>query len=338
MLTILHELPDGFLEASAGGLHQVMPGPTLVHLPGRRTPPLFVSVLLHGNEDTGLRAIQAVLARHASRELPRALSLFVGNVRSAAVGQRRLEDQPDYNRIWPGAPAGHLAEHAMASAVVDAMRERGIFVSVDIHNNTGLNPHYACVSRIDRAFLQLATLFSRIVVHFRQPLGTQTSAFAQLCPAVTLECGKPGTAGGEAHAADFIDALLHLDHLPAHPVARHDLDLYESVGLVRIRDEVEFAFGEHEAPLSFVPDLDHFNFRDLPAGTCLAQVAPDLERPLRVAAPDGAEVGARYFEVVDGRLLTRVPVMAAMLTLNRCVIRQDCLCYLMQRIDVDAVL
>jgi hypothetical protein len=132
--------------------------------------------------------------------------------------------------------------------------------------------------------------------------------------------------------------VLHLDHLPEHPVARHDLDLYESVGLVRIPDEVEFAFGDHAAPLSFVPDLDHFNFRDLPAGTCLARVAPGLGRPLQVTAPDGSEVGAHYFEVSHGRLLTRVPVMAAMLTVNQRVIRQDCLCYLMQRIDVDAVL
>ena len=87
MLTELHALPEGFLEASAGGLHQVLPGPTLIHLPGRRGPALFVSVLLHGNEDTGLRAMQSVLARYAPGTLPRALSLFVGNVAAAALGQ-----------------------------------------------------------------------------------------------------------------------------------------------------------------------------------------------------------------------------------------------------------
>ena len=38
--------------------------------------PLFVSVLLHGNEDTGLAAAQEVLRRHLSHELHRSLLLF----------------------------------------------------------------------------------------------------------------------------------------------------------------------------------------------------------------------------------------------------------------------
>lgn len=330
MLSVLHELPDGFLAASAAALHRILPGPALIHLHGRRGPALFVSVLLHGNEDTGLRAVQSVLARHASAVLPRALSLFVGNVQAASAGLRRLDGQPDYNRIWPGAAADGAPEHAMALQVVEAMRARGLFASVDIHNNTGLNPHYACVSRIDAPFLRLATLFSRIVVHFTQPRGTQAAAFAELGAAVTLECGKPGNAGGEQHATEFVDALLHMDHLPTHPVARHDLDLYRSVGLVRVAEDVAFGFGETSAPLAFAAGLDHLNFRDLPAGTCLAHAAPGLDRPLRVTAPDGSEVGARYFEVRDRRLITRQPLMCAMLTLNARVIRQDCLCYLME--------
>ena len=105
MLTTLDHIPDGFLDASPGGLHQVVPGPTLIHLPGRKPQPLFVSVLLHGNEYAGLKAIQNVLGRYRTSELPRALSIFVGNVQAAAVGLRRLDGQPDYNRIWPGAEA-----------------------------------------------------------------------------------------------------------------------------------------------------------------------------------------------------------------------------------------
>ena len=62
-------------------------------------------MLLHGNEDTGLKAIQSLLADYRGRALPRALSLFVGNVQAAAQGQRHLEGQPDYNRVWPGRRA-----------------------------------------------------------------------------------------------------------------------------------------------------------------------------------------------------------------------------------------
>jgi succinylglutamate desuccinylase len=85
----------------------VLPGPALIHLPGRRIPPLFVSVLLHGNEDTGWLAAQSVLKKYATVELPRALSLFIGNVEAARTGLRRLDGQPDYNRVWPGSEEAH---------------------------------------------------------------------------------------------------------------------------------------------------------------------------------------------------------------------------------------
>ena len=100
MLTVVEEVPHRFLDLGAHEIYRVLPGPTLMHLPGRREPPLFVSVLLHGNEDTGLRDMQGLLRKYAGQELPRALSLFVGNVEAARRRARSLDHQPDYNRIW----------------------------------------------------------------------------------------------------------------------------------------------------------------------------------------------------------------------------------------------
>jgi len=335
MLTVRTDLPDDFLYASAGGLHQILPGPTLIHLPGRRTQPLFVSVLLHGNEDTGLKAVQSVLRNHRDRELPRALSLFIGNVKAAAQGQRHLEDQPDYNRVWPGADTSGLAEHTMTLEVVDQMRARQVFASIDIHNNTGINPHYGCVNRLEAPVLHLATLFSRVVVYFKRPLGVQSAAFASLCPSVTVECGKPGNVGSETHAAAFLEAALHLDHLPEHPVPKHDLALYHTVATVKVPPRARFAFTGGDADLWFEPDLDHMNFRDLPAGTRLAKVADGCRQPLLVLDEDGRDVTGGYFEIRGGELRTRRPVTPSMLTLNEQVIRQDCLCYLMEKLPYE---
>jgi len=332
MLDTLDHVPAGLLETGARGLASVLRGPTLLHLPGRRTEPLFVSVLLHGNEDTGLGAIQTVLRAHAGRTLPRALSIFFGNVTAARAGLRRLDDQPDYNRVWPGAEDDGTPEHAMAREVAAEMTRRRVFAAIDVHNNTGLNPHYACVNRLDEAFLHLATLFSRIVVQFTRPLGTLSEAFAPHCPSVAIECGKPGNPASEAAAADFVTAALHLDHLPTHPVAAHDIDLYHTVGVVRVPDAVSFGFGREDVALSLEPDLDRFNFRELPVGTRLARVAGIARVPLEVVDESGAAVADRYFATADGELRTRRPLMPAMLTMDKRVIRQDCLCYLMERL------
>src|SRR3989338_9093680 len=126
MLTQYEALPPGLLDLPAARLGEVLPGPALIHLPGRRQPPLFVSVLLHGNEDTGWLAAQSVLRKYTDAEFPRALSLFIGNVEAARSGLRRLDGQPDYNRVWPGGEESPSDESAMMQQVVDAMRARGV--------------------------------------------------------------------------------------------------------------------------------------------------------------------------------------------------------------------
>ncbi len=335
MLKELEALPEGLLERPAGALHDLLGGPTLVHLPGRRAEPLFVSVLLHGNEDVGWEAVRHLLRRYrpggGTRELPRALSLFIGNTEAARRKLRRLPEQPDYNRVWPGSELPSTAEHAMMEQVVAAMARRGVFASVDLHNNTGLNPHYACVNLLRNQWLHLALLFSRIVVYFTRPKGVQSMAMSALCPAVTLECGKVGQARGVEHAAEFLDACLHLSRHPDHPVPPHDIDLFHTVAVVKIPPRVRFGFGCSGRDLCLPGDLERLNFRELPPGTFFGRVRPGVERPLEVRDEADRDVFRRCFEIRRGELLTRVPVMPSMLTRDETVIRQDCLCYLMER-------
>jgi len=330
MLKELNTLPEGLLALPVERLHEKLDGPTLIHLPGRHGRPLFVSVLLHGNEDTGWEAVRALLTRYQQeqRPLPRPLSLFIGNIEAARYGARHLAEQPDYNRIWKGEGT---PEHAMAQQILAIMRERQVFASIDIHNNTGLNPHYACINALQQPFLQLATLFSRTIVYFIQPDAVQSMAFSRLCPAVTVECGKAGQSHSTEHAIRFIEGALHLDHFPEHAVPSTDYELYHTVAIVKVPSTVRFSFRDREADLLFPPDLDHMNFRELPARTQLARVGSERAR-LEAWNEQGVDIAERYFAHENGALYTRLPVMPSMLTLNEEVIRQDCLCYLMERL------
>ena len=100
--TCFDRFPDELLHVPAWRLWQYLEGPSLFRIAGRRPEPLFVSVLLHGNEHTGWEAVQAVLERHARTQLPRALLLFVANIVAAKANVRTLPTQIDYNRTWPG--------------------------------------------------------------------------------------------------------------------------------------------------------------------------------------------------------------------------------------------
>jgi hypothetical protein len=324
-------LPPGFLDATPAQLAGLLGGPSLIHLPGRREQPLFASVLLHGNETTGVLALQSLLRAFHDRELPRALSIFVGNVEAARDGVRRMAGQPDYNRVWPGSEHPDSPEQRMMAEVLDIMRLRRPFASVDVHNNTGINPHYACVNRIDHRFMRLASLFSRTLVYFVRPVGVQSMAFAELCPAVTVECGKVGQSAGEAHAREFLEACLHLSDIPDHPVAPHDVDLFHTVAIVRVPTVFSFGFGDNPVDICFTEDLDHMNFRELPAGTALAHLNGVDGMPLEARDETGREVADSFFIVKDNVLRTTRVVMPSMFTLDERVIRQDCLGYLMER-------
>lgn len=332
MLQVYETLPQGLLDCEATTLHTVLPGPSLIHLQGERPEPLFISVLLHGNETTGWLALRSVLREYAGRNLPRSLSLFIGNVHAAAKGVRHLPEQPDYNRIWKAQ--GHHAEGVMVRQVLEHMRERKVFASIDIHNNTGRNPHYACVNRLAMPFFQLATLFSRTVVYFLKPDSVQSMAFAELCPAVTVECGKVAEASGEQHAREFILNALALERFSEDGVDAHSLDVFHTVAVVKLKEGMSIGVEQADVDLDLLPEVEQYNFLEIQAGTPLARVHHDRVLPLVAENEFGADVSARYFDVHDGYVRNTVPLMPSMMTLDVDVVRQDCLCYVMERLDL----
>lgn len=328
------EFPPELLTAPLTDLNQILKGPTLIHLEGGRNPPLFVCVLLHGNEHTGFLAIQRLLKKYlpTGKKLPRSLSLFVGNVQAASQGLRKLENQADFNRVWLDAntPEGEIAQR-----VIEIMKGKGMFASIDVHNNTGKNPHYACVSRIDPRHLHLATLFQRTVVYYTSPPGTQSVVFSGFTPAITIECGLSGDSLGVDHATDFFDASLHLSEIPSHPVAPRDIDFFETVARVRVPDDLTFTYANEKdierADIVFREDLDTLNFSELPSGTSLGKIKPDLTTHLLIDDPQGRLLEGDFIDYQDGLMVTKQTIIPSMFTHNKRVIREDCLGYLMQR-------
>lgn len=312
----------------ASELYRLLPGPTLIHLRGRRDPPLFISTLLHGNEETGWEAVRKILADYSQKPLPRSLSLFIGNIAAARYGKRYLDGQRDYNRVWN---TDDSAEHRMMQHIKDEMKRREVYLSLDIHNNSGKNPHYACVNKTYNEFLQIATLFSRTVVYFLRPEGVQSIAFADMCPAVTVECGLSKELSGIEHAYGFIDACLHLAEIPGHAVKTGDIDLFHTVAVVKIPQEYQFGFDVADYDIQLDKEIEFFNFHELTEGTMIGKVRQDIEDPLSILDEKDNDVSRKYITIEDNEIRLRRAIIPSMLTTNTEVIRKDCLCYLMER-------
>ncbi|MGD9658987.1 MAG: succinylglutamate desuccinylase/aspartoacylase family protein, partial [Methylocystis sp.] len=289
----------------------------------------------HGNETTGLAAVQEVLRRHAERGLSRSLILFIGNVAAAAENVRTLPGQRDFNRVWPGTafPDDPLAH--MTRWIYDYVAKRDAFAAVDIHNNTGFNPHYSCITKLDAKYVALAQLYSRIVVLFQRPRGTCAAAFAELCPAITVECGKSGVEAGAEHAVELLEACLSIAELPGHPPALHDVELLRTHAIVKPPAGASFSFDGTPADFLFRPDIDHLNFSELDAGASFGALG-DGDARLEVLPGDVFDTQPlNYFDYAGGEIRLARSAIPAMLTVDRRAVEHDCLCYLMHRIGMD---
>ncbi|HEY8214003.1 MAG TPA: peptidase M14, partial [Methylocystis sp.] len=257
------------------------------------------------------------------------------NVEAAAANLRTLPGQRDFNRVWPGTafPDDPLAD--MARWIYEYVGKRDAFAAVDIHNNTGFNPHYSCISRLEPKYVALAQLFSRIVVHFQRPRGTCAAAFAELCPAITVECGKSGVDAGVAHAIELLEACLSITELPDHAPAPHDVELLRTCAIVKPPAGASFSFDGTPADFLFRPDIDHLNFSELSAGASFGALGDEGAR-LEVLPGDGFDAQPiNYFDYAGGEIRLARPAIPAMLTVDPRAVKQDCLCYLMHRIGMD---
>lgn len=338
----LASVPKGLLELEkVSELYKVLPQPTLIHLKGEKQNPLFISVLLHANEDTGFFAIQALLKRYRNRPLPRSLSIFFGNIEASKKGVRHLDDQPDYNRVWPGSDHPECKETRLMQEVVNSISALKPIASIDIHNNTGKNPHYGCINKLDSDFLYLASLFSHTVVFFETPKGVQNMAMSEFCPAVTLECGKPHQAHGVEHATDFVETILHLETIKSPEAHKPDIEIYHTVARVTIPETNSFSFADSNSDsktstsdIIFAADIDRINFTKLPENTIFGKIRPHSNARLIAWDDHERDVSDEYFSIEGDSLTLSKSLMPAMLTLDKKIIRQDCLCYLMENINV----
>lgn len=324
----IDHIPRAIADISPRDIKTLFPRPTLITLNGVRDETLFLSTLLHGNETSSFALLQYLEARYRDMPPPRSMLIFVGNVDAAAQGRRRLEHQQDFNRIWSH---GTSAYHALAQAVIATARHSNLFASIDVHNNTGSNPYYGCINALRPADLQLASLFAPISVFYRNPSTTQSIAFSELCPAITLECGQSGEPDGLEAAIQLVETVLELDSfatsLPDKPV-----QLFETIGRVIIDTDCSIAFNDGEAELNLRAELETLNFTPIQAGHIWGTSTRDRS-PLRVVNEHGDDITGEFFSYRDGEITLCADTTPSMITFSLDAIRQDCLCYLMQTVE-----
>ncbi len=309
-LSTYKSLPDGLLECPSAQLRDVLSGPTLFDLSGGRKGTLFITVLQHGDETSGWEAMRAFLR---ARSAP-PLVLFIANVDAARQNVRKLENHVDFNRAWEG---GDSPEAGIAQEVTERAIAAEPLAAIDIHNNTGRNPPYSVVTRIDERSLGAAAAFARRAIVIDHP-GVQTRRFSEFCTAVTIEVGVARDPSSIERAGAYIEAAFRWREPPR--ASARQLDLYRNLARVLIDGEDGAVMPREE--------FEAFNFQRAEGGTVIANVRNG--QGLKAVDESGADVTSRFLETADGKIRLRRPVIPSMFTTDLRAARADCLCYLLE--------
>ncbi len=337
MIKQLNSLPDGLLELTADKLYTKIDNHTLVHLNGKVQRPIFISILQHGDEYTGWDALKDYLNNH-QHQLPRSMTILFGNIQAARFNVRQLDNQPDFNRSWPSYLNLNDPTANTMREVTDLMKLRKPFASVDIHNNSGRNPHYSGINSLDQEFLNLASLFSDTMIYFTSPVGIQSAAFAEFCPSVTVECGLSGASDGTEQTHTFLELLFNQYNLKNVPGILEHQRVFKIHATVKIKPEIDISFEQDNIDLELVKDLDVLNFHQIQSGEVFGKLNKQLfdnqVMPFVVTDKNNNIITDEYFKLADGKVCCKSSFVPAMITQNIQAIRHDCLCYIMQPIDV----
>lgn len=336
-LTITDRIPSAFLSITYKQIKELFDTPTLIQLIGEKNPAIFISILLHGNEYSGLQIMQEILKKYQTTDgykLPRSIWLFIGNVDAAQMGVRLRDGQIDFNRAWPGTPEPHSDTAILIQEVMDTITQEELFAAIDLHNNTGQNPPYGCISAVNENNKYLASFFNHFAMVFQSPKGVSTIAFDDICPAITLECATPGNEPAKKRAFELIDDLMHMDHFPQKPLPSHDLQLVKNVAVIKINSDVTFCFEDDVYSdsvgydLTLVKNFELHNFTMLEKNEVFAYTK--VEKPLLVLSPSGEDITDEIILNNNGNLSLINAMMPAMISMDKKIVLQDCLCYLLE--------
>ncbi len=328
-LKVLPEIPQMPQTTPLDQITHYFPQPCLFEVPGSTEETVFLSFLLHGNEFTSFEVLKKLVNKYKKDTPEKSLIFLVGNVEAASLQKRFLSGQQDFNRIWK---SGSSPEHQWAEQVKNYVAERApLFATIDIHNNTGKNPFYSCISELTDSFVYLASLFSSTLVYFRHPDSVLSTNFSSFGPALTIECGESGNPESTGLAYQFVLDVINSSTLN-HPVQDSDIQIFQTIGRIVVDSEVKVAFGKELGDIHFTENFESINFCPQTEGEWFCET--NLKKlPIQILDQQGNDLSEEFLIFKDGVARWRKSVIPSMFTKDTKVITQDCLGYVMIPID-----
>ena len=335
-LDFYDRFPEEYFNIEPHEIRSVFPHPSIVSLNYDKEETIFLSVFLHGNEQSSFYILKEVMSFIKKNPPSKNIIILIGNVYAAEQRKRYLYGQKDYNRVWQG---GDSKEHKLSQKIFHWIKkQKPFFACIDIHNTTGVNPHYACINELDNRYIYLASLFSKTIVYFQTPPTTLSVALSKISPTVTLEAGQSRDPKGIEKAIKFVLNIFHLNTLN-HPLHKDDVNIFHTIGKIQILPNLDFSFSDvdkidpDDSPAIFPDNIEQLNFTLLNKGFCLARYIEE-GLPIRLFDDNDVDQTSIYLSKKFHKILINQEVYPSMFTKSKEAIEQDCLGYFMRKLSI----
>lgn len=239
---------------------------------GSGDPEIAVVAGIHGDEPSGVRAIERVIA--AEDPFEKAVKFVIANERALEANTRYIDT--DLNRAFPGDPTSDRHEVALAAALSETLSD---CLTLSLHATQSTEEPFALVDGIDNTAQSICPTLpiSAVVDLNRFVSGRLFTALST----IEVECGRQGSEQAVDTAEAVIRSFLGtVGALPDRPLA-------SKLPVYRLIDRIDKPDGDDNAVVIE-------NFESVDAGEVFArtdEIAHSLDRtwyPVLVSA-DGYE-------------------------------------------------
>ena len=317
--------------ANVEELLQFLGGPAVITQPGADpSRSRAIVTLLHGNEPSGAKAIYRWLMED---HRPAVNSVFViASVPTALTppvfSHRMLPAARDLNRCFRPPYGDH--EGQLALDILDALRAHSPEALIDVHNTSGTGPAFGVAISDDRNHDALITPFAQRLIITDLRLGALMEISESDFPTVTVECGGNQDPESDQIAWDGIYRYLTEANILEAPGTDIELEKLNNPVRLELCAGCTLTYADEPQPdvdLTLKPDLEHYNFGTVPAGTALGWLGVEGLAALTARDPTGHERLEELY-CTDGRHLQLAkPMKLFMITTNPQIAERDCLWY-----------
>ncbi|MFD1515182.1 succinylglutamate desuccinylase/aspartoacylase domain-containing protein [Halomarina rubra] len=200
---------------------------------GDGEPEVAILAAVHGDEPSGVHAVERLLADDPAVERP--VKLIVANERALARGVRYT--QTDLNRVFPGSPEADTHEERLAHDLLNELRGLTTF---SIHSTQSYDEPFAVVDEAGSLADAVCPYLSVDAVV--EATGFTEGRLVEYADVVEVECGLQGTSKAAENAVTLVyEFLAAVGALPSERADAQEVPVFRLRKLVPKRTAEEYA-------------------------------------------------------------------------------------------------